>query len=156
MTRINSRTRESVTGMPEPSLRAGVACWLVAIGAGVFETVLVVATGTGPAGAALWVGVGVRLAVFAAALVLVAALMRGSRAARWALTVLLGVVGLASLAVPAVTAMADGAGFLDAFRDGGRLPLAFGISRIAHVAAVAAATALMWRAQLPVASGTRP
>lgn len=123
-----------------------MVCWALAIVAALFETALVVGDvgGASPHGAALWVGAGVRLAVFAVATVLIVRLARGGRVARVALTVLLSIVGLASIVVPAAQSMADGHDLLEAFADGGRLPVAFAVSRLVHVAAVVAATVAMW------------
>lgn len=120
--------------------------WLLAVAAGLFETVLVVTDGLVEhtlSGGAIVSGAGVRLVVFAVALVLAFRMRAGSRAASLALTVLLGVLGLASLLVGPLEWLADGA------PDPHLRPVewVFAGSRVVHVAAVLGAVAAMYAAR---------
>lgn len=127
-----------------------MTAWYVAIAAGAFETVLMVGDGLArdslsPGAAAA--GAGLRVIVFAAALLLTARLARGSRAARTALLVLLGILGLGSLVVaPVVWLVAGAPGPVRT----DVVWLVFVASRLVHVGAVVAAVVWMFR---PEASG---
>ena len=116
--------------------------WLVAIGAGVFETVLMVASGRVAGGAV--VGVAVRAAVFVAAVVVVLRMYSGHRWARWVLTVALGVVGTLSLTVDPVLWLVDGNSISETVRASEAVDLLFGASRVVHVAAVLCGCVLMF------------
>ncbi len=76
--------------------------WLVAIAAGLFET-LVIVIASDESGAGLLAGVIVRFAVFALAVYLAIRMRAGQNWARSALTGLLGVLGLLSLLIGPVT-----------------------------------------------------
>jgi len=146
------------------SVRLSVAAWAVAVAAGVVESCLAVAAlldGGGLHGGD-WVGIAVRVVVYIAAGLLVAALARGRRWARLALTVLLSVLGLASLVVPAVLAVAAGQTVAEALSDGGRLGGAFLVVRVTHIGCVVLATVAMYlpsagrRFALAAAGGPEP
>ncbi|SKC67136.1 hypothetical protein [Krasilnikoviella flava] len=141
----------TTSSRPPVVVRRATALWAVAVGSGIVETLLVVVplTTTGGMDAGLWAGLAIRAVVYTVAALLVVAYRRRRRYARTALTVLLSGVGLASMVVPAVAALAAGAGFLDAVGSGGVLAPAFAVVRVAHVAAVVAATVTMF---LPGAS----
>jgi hypothetical protein len=124
------------------AVRAAFVLWLVAVGAGVFETVLVVASGKAGGGAA--VGVAVRTAVFVAAVLVAFQMRAGRRWARWVLAVGLGVLGTLSLVVDPVRWLLDGNSLTDLVSGASAVDLAFGISRGVHVAAVLAACVLMF------------
>jgi hypothetical protein len=132
--RIDSRVPAAV--------RAASTAWLVAIGAGVFETILVVATGRAGDGAA--VGVTVRGVVFAAAVVVTARMYAGRRWARAALAVGLGVLGTLSLVVDPILWLAHGNSLTRVLAHAGVTDLVFGGSRAVHVAAVLAGCLLMF------------
>ena len=114
--------------------------------AGVTESVLslVNTAGRGPLGPGVWADVGVRVVVYGLATVLVANFARGLQWARTALTVLLTVIGLASLLGPAAMALLGGQTFAEAFSDGGQLGWAFIVVRLAHIACVMVASVLMF------------
>ncbi|MFI5914271.1 hypothetical protein [Dactylosporangium sp. NPDC051541] len=133
---------ENIERIPVPVRRARTM-WAVAIGAGIFETVLVVAGGRAGDGAVA--GVAVRVAVFAAAAFAVARMAAGRPWARIALAVGLGVVGLLSLVVDPLLWLADGGSPVAVIRESGPVDLLFGASRVVHVAAVLAACVLMFR-----------
>lgn len=81
-----------------------------------------------------------RVLVFAVATWLTLHLLKGSNAARIALTVLLSVLGLASLLIGPIQWLMAGQAPLEALRNL-TLPAAlFGVSRVVHVLAVLAAT----------------
>ncbi|MFI6576840.1 hypothetical protein ACIBFB_13640 [Nocardiopsis sp. NPDC050513] len=128
---------------PPRSVRWATALWAVAVASGVAETALAVAPDLPGAGPGLWVNLALRVAVYTFAALLVVWFARGLRWARAALTVLLTVVGLGTLTVPAVLAVAEGATVLDALGLREHGPLFTGV-RAAHVVAVLAASALMF------------
>ncbi|MFJ8578331.1 hypothetical protein [Micromonospora sp. NPDC093277] len=116
--------------------------WLVAIGAGVFETILVVLSGRAGNGAAA--GVVVRTAVFVAATVVALRMFSGRGWARLALVVALGIGGTLSLAVGPVMWLANGNSLTHLIAQAGIIDLVFGGSRIVHVAAVLTGCVLMF------------
>jgi hypothetical protein len=124
------------------AVRAAFVMWLVAVGAGVFETVLVVASGQAGGGAA--VGVTVRVAVFVAAVLVAVRMRAGRRWARLTLAVGLGVLGTLSLAVDPLLWLLDGNSLSGVLAESGAIDLAFGASRVLHVVAVLAGCVLMF------------
>ncbi|MER7279199.1 hypothetical protein ABT369_32655 [Dactylosporangium sp. NPDC000244] len=124
------------------AVRHARTLWFVAIGAGVFETVLVVASGR--AGTDALAGVTVRVLVFAAAALAVLRMAAGRRWARLALAIGLGVFGTLSLTVDPVLWLAQGHALGAVIRESGPVDLLFGASRVVHVAAVLGACALMF------------
>jgi hypothetical protein len=124
------------------AVRVAFVMWLVAVGAGVFETVLVVASGRAGDGAVA--GVAVRGVVFALALVAALRMRDGRRWARVALVAGLGVFGLLSLVVAPVRWLLDGNSVGRLVAGSGTADLLFGGSRLLHVAAVVAGCALMF------------
>ena len=138
MTYTSDRTGAAV---PAP-VRFAVSAWLAAIAAGVAETLVRLALlPDPPTGTEL----GVRFALYAGLALLVLALRSGRRAVRWAVTGLLGVIGLLSLvgepvawllaggSVPAYLAAADGPTWLIVLLRG------------MHVGAVLAALVALYR-----------
>ncbi|GIF71290.1 hypothetical protein [Asanoa siamensis] len=124
------------------AVRAAFVTWLVAVGAGAFETVLVVASGEAGDGAA--VGVAVRLTVFVAAVLVALRMRAGRRWARLALTVGLGVLGTLSLVLGPIGWLLDGNSLPDLVSSASALDLTFGASRVVHVCAVLAGCVLMF------------
>jgi hypothetical protein len=116
--------------------------WLVAIGAGVFETILVAASGRAGDGAAA--GVAVRAVVFVAAMVVALRMLSGSRWARLTLTIALGIGGTLSLTVGPVLWLAHGNSLTHLMAQAAAIDVAFGASRVVHVAAVLAGCVLMF------------
>ena len=116
--------------------------WATAVACGVVETALAVTEMVSAGGAVPWAALAVRLAVYAAAALMVVWFAGGRRWARVVLTVGLGVIGLGSLVVPIALALPDGAGVLDAMGyEHGLLYLAV---RVGHIASVIAALVLSY------------
>ena len=101
--------------VPRP-VRAAVVVWLVAVGAGVAETLVHLALPDPPGPAAL----AKRAVIYAGVVVLVLALPKGRNVVRWTLAVLLGVVGTASLVVEPLTWLATGASPVEYLAERGR------------------------------------
>ncbi|MFY7069961.1 hypothetical protein ACOQFV_29230 [Nocardiopsis changdeensis] len=129
-----------------PALRAACLLWLVAIGAGVVESVIgasgvIAAEGFGPGLAA---NIALRTVVYGGAALLVLHLYRGRGWARIALAVLLGCIGLATLVVPLVGWFADGGDAGAALAAADAADLAYYTVRGLHIAAVPAAMVAMF------------
>lgn len=152
--------------LPNTVKLAGIA-WSGAVAAGVIESALAMIriASEGSIGPGDWLGLGIRVAVYAGAAALIAALMRGSGMARIALTGLLSVLGLASLVVPAAMDVAGGATVAAALGGGdGLLGGAFVTVRVIHVLLVVVATVAMYTptanayfqrpSRLPAAAGS--
>ncbi|GAA4735934.1 hypothetical protein [Actinomycetospora chibensis] len=123
------------------SLRAAVVVWLIAVGAGVAETLVHLALPDPPGPAAL----AKRAVIYAGGVVLVLALPEGRTLVRWTVAVLLGVVGTASLVVAPLTWLASGASPVDHLAAAGAPDLAVAALRVVHLAAVVVALVLMFR-----------
>lgn len=138
--------------LPPAAVRGAFALWVTAVAAGVFETLLAVgrmaADGTGSA-AEIGTGLAIRVPVFACALLAARQMRLGRRWARIALTIGLGVLGTASMVVQPIRAWAQGRSPAVALQEAGVMDLAFGASRVLHVAAVLTAVTLMF---LPAAN----
>lgn len=128
------------------SVRRAAIIWAVAVAAGVIESILAVvqAVNAGALGPNMWGGIAVRLVVYTLATALIANLWNGRRWARAALTVLLSIIGLASLIGPAAIAVASGQTFVQAFSGGGTWSWTFLAVRLTHIACVVSATVLMF------------
>jgi len=136
------------------AVRTARTMWLVAIGAGVFETVLMVASGRATGGAVI--GVAVRAVVFTAAVVVVLRMFAGRRWARLVLTGTLGFLGTLSLTVGPVLWLAHGNSITGLIRQSGAIDLLFGGSRAVHIAAVLGGCVLMFVPSANVYFRTRP
>ena len=141
------------TARPDPrpgiptQLQISYWLWLLAVAAGVFETVLVVVDATdGEVGSAnqVAVGVAVRLLVFTGLVYLAAQLRQGRNWARVALAVLYGGIGTLSLVVGPVTWLAEGGSLADAVAAADLGSVLFAASRAVHLGAVIAALLLMF------------
>ncbi|MFB9236499.1 hypothetical protein ACFFWC_13210 [Plantactinospora siamensis] len=124
------------------TVRAAFIVWLVAVAAGVFETVLVV--GSGRAGDGAGAGVAVRAAIFVAATLVALKMRTGRRWARLTLAVGLGVLGTLSLIVGPLLWLIHGHSLTPLLAHATALDLTFGSSRVVHVAAVLAGCVLMF------------
>ncbi|HWS37949.1 MAG TPA: hypothetical protein VN408_35105 [Actinoplanes sp.] len=128
--------------VPGP-VRGARALWFAAIGAGVFETALVVAAGRVEDGAVT--GVAVRAVVFVAAALVVQRMVAGRGGwARWALLLTLGVLGTLSMVVSPLLWVARGGLPVAVIQESGVVDLLFGLSRVVHVTAVIGACILMF------------
>ncbi|MDA2810193.1 hypothetical protein O4J56_06040 [Nocardiopsis sp. RSe5-2] len=131
--------------VPRP-LRVACLFWLVAIGAGVVESVI------GATGMALEEGmtaglaaaIALRVAVYSGAAALVLFLHRGRAWARIALTVLLGVIGFGTLVVPLAAWFAGGGDPAAALAQADGARLAYFAVRAVHIAAVPVALVAMF------------
>lgn len=124
------------------AVRTARTMWFVAIGAGVFETVLMVTSGRAAGDAVI--GVAVRAVVFIAAVLVVRRMFSGQRWARLVLTGTLGFLGTLSLTVDPVLWLAHGNSITELIRQSGIIDLVFGGSRTVHVAAVLGGCVLMF------------
>lgn len=131
---------------PPNTVKLAAVAWSGAVAAGAIESALAVTrlAAEGPLTAPIWLNLGLRVVVYAVAAALIVGLVRGSRAARIALTGLLSVLGLASLVVPAALALADGSTLSAALGDEGAFGPAFVAVRVAHVLLVILATIAMY------------
>src|SRR5262245_15522795 len=127
------------THIPLPaSLRQAVTLWLVAIGAGVFETLLVVANvlwGNGQLanGESLNPGVTIRLVIFVVMTLVALQLRLGKNWARWTIGIGLGVLGLLSLVIQPVSWLIQGHAVREAFANLNLATAAFMLSRVLHM-----------------------
>ncbi|MGI5129446.1 hypothetical protein ACQEVB_21755 [Pseudonocardia sp. CA-107938] len=123
-------------------LLAATSIWIAAVGAGVAEALVNVFLMPDPPSTTQLL---VRGTIYAGVLALILTLPTGRAAVRWALALLLGVVGTLSLVFEPIGWLADGgdvAAFL-ATADGPTLLVV--ALRVLHLAAVAAAMVLMFR-----------
>ncbi|WP_327089132.1 hypothetical protein OIE66_00475 [Nonomuraea sp. NBC_01738] len=122
--------------------------WLLAVAAGVFETVLAVSgllvSGEASAGEVMF-GLGLRGVVFGAAVLLVHHLRKGSNWARLGLAVLLGGFGTISLVIGPIGYLMDGGSVGQAIASATAVDWAFWVSRVLHLAAVWGAMVLMFQ-----------
>lgn len=138
--------RASGRGAPPPALRAACLLWLVAIGAGVVESVIgasgvIAEEGFG---AGLVANIALRAVVYGGATLLVLRLYRGRGWARAALAVLLGCIGLATLVVPLVGWFAADGDVGAALAAAGGADLFYYAVRGLHIAAVLGAMVAMF------------
>ncbi len=151
MARRNTTAAVTVTASPMRvpcPVRTAAILWAVAVAAGVFETVLAIAGLLGerpvPVGE-LVAGMGVRLVAFGVAGYLVVQLLRGRNWARWALTLLLGVLGTASLLIDPIRWLSEGDELGDTLAAFTVADWLFAASRAVHLGAVGAALVSMFR-----------
>jgi hypothetical protein len=128
------------------TLKHAALLWILAVLAGMFETVLAVTEIAAETGldTGTWINMGVRSVIYFGALVLVAFFVRGRRWARVSLAVLLSIIGLAAMVVPSAMHLYDGLSLIEAVGGDGRFAMAFFVTRLAHIAAVLLATILMF------------
>jgi hypothetical protein len=128
-------------------IRTSFLLWVLAIGAGIFETALVMLDAmAGPGlGGDLLTGVGVRSIIFLVMLHVVTQMALGRNWARIVLAVALGGLGTLSLVVGPMQWLTSGRSLSAAIADAGTVDLLFGSSRVVHVAAVLTATWFMFR-----------
>lgn len=133
---------------PPSSVRRSAVAWAVAVACGVLESALAVVQASSQQvfGLEMLAQLGVRTLVYLLAAVLIGYFRQGRRWARGCLAVLLTGLGLASLLVPAMTAVLDGQAFLQAFGGGDLLGRIFVPVRLVHVVCVLGASVLMFTA----------
>ena len=133
-------------GVPR-EVRASFVLWLVAVGAGVAETVIRVigSLAGGPDSGGLLV----RALVYVAALYVIAQMRLGKRWARVTLAVLLGGIGTLSLVIDPITWLAAGNPLGEVFARADLLFVFVAPIRAVHLAAVVGALVLMY---LPAAN----
>ncbi len=143
----NRRMAPRHAGIPKP-VHAAFLLWIVAVAAGMFETVLAVtdpsSSGRSSVGSII-AGVAVRLLVFTVAIFLAVRMRQGRHWARVSLAVALGVFGTISLLIGPIEWLAEEHSVGEAFSNVHPLGLAFAASRVVHMAAVLGATMLMFR-----------
>ncbi|WP_219464422.1 hypothetical protein [Nonomuraea rhizosphaerae] len=140
---LRRRPAEDLT-QPPATVQAATTLWLVAVAAGVFETLLTVFFARqGMSAGELAAGVAVRLAVFCGAVFLALRLREGRDWARWTLAVTLGVFGTLSLVIGPIQWLLEGHPLSLAGIDA--TGLLFGGSRVLHVLAVLGAVTLMFQ-----------
>ncbi|MDI6104933.1 hypothetical protein QLQ12_40740 [Actinoplanes sp. NEAU-A12] len=131
-----------IPGTTPATVRVAFVSWLVAVGAGVLETALMM-TGEEPPGD-MATGLAVRSVVFVTAVAVAWQMLAGRRWARLVLAAGLGVVGLSSLVADPIAWLAGGGSFTGLLAESGPADLVFGVSRTIHTLAVLTATALMF------------
>ncbi|MFI9596943.1 hypothetical protein [Nonomuraea sp. NPDC052265] len=147
-TALAPQTAEPMTPQPPPVVHAAMLLWLSAVAAGAFETVLAVGRQLyeGTSGVVdLLPGAGLRVAVFAAAVVLATRMRRGQNWARLTLAVGLGVFGTLSLVVGPVQWLLHGGSIAEAVAGADTVSWLFTISRVLHLTAVLGAVTLMFQ-----------
>ena len=130
--------------------KGAVSLWSLAVAAGIIETIIAVTSiiQAGAVGLGLAANVGLRTLVFATAALLIVQYAKGKNWARFALAVLLGGIGLASMAIPTALGMLDGASFVQAAA--GDLGSTFVVVRVIHLASVIVATVLTLLPESPL------
>ncbi|MBB5083237.1 hypothetical protein HNR40_008740 [Nonomuraea endophytica] len=130
------------------SVRTAAGLWLTAVALGAVETAIAVSglliSGEASVGE-LAGGLGLRLAIYAAAIYLALALRRGKNWARLTLTATLGVFGTISLVIEPIRYFMAGGGLSAALYSADAAGLAMGASRVLHLAAVLGAVTLMFQ-----------
>ena len=130
---------------PPRQLRASFWFWLLAVAAGLFETILVVIDATaGGVGSAAEVAVGVTVRLLAFTGLVYLAVRQGKNWARIALAVLYGGFGTLSLVIGPVTWLAEGGSLAYAMTAADLGSVLFAASRLMHLAAIIAALILMF------------
>jgi hypothetical protein len=134
-------------GVPK-DVQTSFLLWLAAVAAGVFETFLAMIralsedSGRDPG---LLVGVGIRLANFAAVVYVAARMRLGKNWARFVLAFLLGGGGTLSIIIGPISWLAAGYSVGDLLAGAGLTSILFASSRVVHLASVFAALVFMFR-----------
>lgn len=142
-------SRSTISSHPPASLRNSVTLWLLAIGAGVFETVLVIVNtvlgdGRLANGEDIGFGLAVRVAIFAIMTMVALKVLQGKNWARPTIGIGLGIFGLLSLLIQPISWLAQGHSPGEAFTNFDLTSAAFMLSRAIHMLAVVAAAVLMY------------
>lgn len=137
----------SPTAEAPRTIRRSVEGWFVAIGAGLFETCVIVADATSKheLDAGIAAGVAVRALIFLVMTYVVLRLRDGRAWARIVLSIVLSFLGLLSLVIGPITWLADhDHSLVTAAQDASAVTWLFFVSRCLHVFAVIYATVVMW------------
>ena len=139
----------AVPGLSRPGVPRAVqtafALWLVAVGAGVAETIVRVADSLAAGAGAGAGGVLVRGIVYSAVIYVATRMRSGKRWARGTLAIALGVVGTLSLVIDPISWLAAGNSLRDVFADADLLFAFVAPIRAVHLAAVIGALVFMYR-----------
>jgi hypothetical protein len=131
----------TVTAAPPASVRLSIVLWLAAIAAGAAEALVHLLLPNPPGPEQL----GIRFALYVVLAALVLALRSGRGAVRWAVVVLLGGIGTVSLVIEPITWLLAGGSPGDFLVTADAATLLAAALRVAHIAAVFAALALLLR-----------
>jgi hypothetical protein len=119
--------------------------WLVAVGAGVAETIVRVADSLAARAGAGAGGVVIRVIVYAAVIYVATRMRSGKRWARDTLAIALGVVGTLSLVIDPISWLAAGNSLREVFAEADLLFAFVAPVRVVHLAAVIGALVFMYR-----------
>ena len=133
-------------GVPK-DVQTSFLLWLIAVAAGVLETVIrVIYSLAGGPGSS---GLVIRVILYTVAVYIIAQMRLGKRWARMTLAVLLGVIGTLSLVIDPISWLAGGNSLREVFADADLLFFIIAPIRAVHLAAVIAALVFMF---LPAAN----
>ena len=139
----------AVPGLSRPGVPRAVqtafALWLVAVGAGVAETIVRVVDSLAAGAGAGAGGVLVRVIVYSAVIYVATRMRSGKRWARGTLAIALGVVGTLSLVIDPISWLAAGNSLREVFAEADLLFAFVAPIRVVHLAAVIGALVYMYR-----------
>jgi hypothetical protein len=130
------------TNATPTAVRAAFGLWLLAVGAGAFETVVMLAGGA--AGDNPTVGVVVRGTIYAVVVLIALRMRAGRRWARLTLALALGIVGTLSLVMEPIGWLMDGNSLSTQLADADLTWWLTAAARTVHIAAVWSAVPLMF------------
>ncbi|MCE3555609.1 hypothetical protein LWC33_29715 [Pseudonocardia sp. RS11V-5] len=131
----------TTTRTAPPAVTLAVALWFTALGCGVAGTLVRLATPEPPGLVAL----AVRFAIYLGLAGLVLGLYSGRDAVRWAVALLMGLLGTASLVVEPLRWLAGGGAVPEFLAAADGPTIVIGVLRAVHVAAVLTALIMMFR-----------
>ena len=139
----------AVPGLSRPdvprTVQTAFALWLVAVGAGVAETIVRLTDSLAAGAGAEVSGVVIRAIVYTAVIYVATRMRSGKRWARDTLAIALGVVGTLSLVIDPISWLAAGNSLRDVFADADLLFAFVTPIRAVHLAAVIGALVFMYR-----------
>ena len=139
----------AVPGLSRPGVPRAVqtafALWLVAVGAGVAETIIRLTDSLAAGAGAEVSGVVIRAIVYTAVIYVATRMRSGKRWARDTLAIALGVVGTLSLVIDPISWLAAGNSLRDVFAEADLLFAFVAPIRAVHLAAVIGALVFMYR-----------
>jgi hypothetical protein len=144
-----SAATAEVAGSSRPRVPGAVqtafVLWLVAVGAGVAETIVRAADSLAAGAGAGVGGVVIRVVVYSAVIYVATRMRSGKRWARDTLAIALGVVGTLSLVIDPISWLAAGNSLREVFADADLLFAFVAPVRVVHLAAVIGALVFMYR-----------